>query len=470
MNIKRSLERGSVPDAEDLATKRAIESRMYQARYLFYDTETLLGEGGFGKIFNIVRREVTTHHDAVLKRQLVKNTRLVPGTATPSEAFFMQLLSEQPFSPTFYDEYRKGKFQYFIMEKIIGKDLNTLCKEKSAVKPCKKQTWAFSLTKQLYCAVAHLSSLKIHHGDLKLDNVMVRAVDNRLVLIDYGFMYRGNDGPVNRHPTTICTPPEVDSRCYGSPSHDKSDVWAMGIVIYSMLHGIYPYPSLTHRLDPLGSGLELSIDPNYVVVFSGLLRGTLVRNANDRWTLSEIASWIETTTANREVGEYIYTSIGADRVVAVEPPTPPRVDTASDSRSIDPVVRPRSDSFIAESSGGKVYDDPFSDLPLPKRKRLRIENTMNFALERCNAKLVSYQTPLTEDINDDHKPFHVSYTHARGHDQLGTRAHWDKATVCTWEGGGSTPRARSLCLCVYLLSISVLVVGFVLALTLVLTS
>ncbi len=101
--------------------------------------------------------------------------------------------------------------------------------------------------RQLVAAVAYIHGCGIIHRDIKLENIIIQAnacwKKNRLKLIDFGLSGRFQPGVMQ---TTFCgtaayASPEILSRKpYQGP---EGDVWAMGVVLYGMLRGKFPFLS-----------------------------------------------------------------------------------------------------------------------------------------------------------------------------------------------------------------------------------
>jgi len=99
-------------------------------------------------------------------------------------------------------------------------------------------------------AVAHCHSQGVMHRDLKLENVMLLADDPRgIKLIDFGLAMKldvGADGKViekkvkDTAGTQAYRAPEVNVPSSDGHSPLKVDVWAMGIVAFSLVAGFFP--------------------------------------------------------------------------------------------------------------------------------------------------------------------------------------------------------------------------------------
>ena len=101
---------------------------------------------------------------------------------------------------------------------------------------------------QLMSAVAHCHRLNIVLGDIRLGKIMFDTVDlTSVVFADLGgARYLPVCGAVDfRTMSPAYVPPEVFSLAFLEPQACKPvDIWAMGIVLYFMLVGSFPFASL----------------------------------------------------------------------------------------------------------------------------------------------------------------------------------------------------------------------------------
>lgn len=96
---------------------------------------------------------------------------------------------------------------------------------------------------QIIDAVKYMHSLGIAHMDLKLENILINKLENKIQLIDFGhscFFKKGNTTIYNRgiKGTEYYMSPEM---WYGTYMSDKVDVWACGIVLYNFIYNKLPW-------------------------------------------------------------------------------------------------------------------------------------------------------------------------------------------------------------------------------------
>ena len=81
------------------------------------------------------------------------------------------------------------------------------------------------------------------HRDLKLENVMFETMmRNRIKVVDFGIagLCRGDDSEKNEYATVRYMTPEMIST-RNSVAAPPMDVWAIGIMMYSMLFNRLPF-------------------------------------------------------------------------------------------------------------------------------------------------------------------------------------------------------------------------------------
>ncbi|XP_049537140.1 testis-specific serine/threonine-protein kinase 6-like [Anopheles darlingi] len=146
-----------------------------------------------------------------------------------------------------YYEYIETNMRYYIVMQYAenGSLLELLKKE---IKLDEGRAWRYF--HQLISAVKYIHSIGIVHRDIKCENIVFDARD-RLKLIDFGFACHVNtkaDGSVEMMMPTM-SKTFCGSHAYASPEilrfapYDPvpSDVWACGVVLFSMVCGKLPF-------------------------------------------------------------------------------------------------------------------------------------------------------------------------------------------------------------------------------------
>src|SRR3954453_13971723 len=135
---------------------------------------------------------------------------------------------------------------YFIMEYLAGMTLSHLIRAESPLPPER----ALSIALQVADALSASHSKGIVHRDLKPDNIILlqRGRERDFVkLLDFGIAKLTGGGSAGSHRTragiVMGTPAYMSpEQCEGRDSVDlRTDVYALGIVIYEMLTGRVPF-------------------------------------------------------------------------------------------------------------------------------------------------------------------------------------------------------------------------------------
>lgn len=129
----------------------------------------------------------------------------------------------------------ESDYRYLVFEKPQGETLlKGICRRTKYT-----ERNALSYAKQILSAISYYHSHGIVHGDIKPDNIYVRASDDRITVIDYGM---DADRPNNERTLWrisgyhVYMAPEILER----ETHGKSvDVWSCGAVLYNLLGGVH---------------------------------------------------------------------------------------------------------------------------------------------------------------------------------------------------------------------------------------
>eukprot|EP00826_Nyctotherus_ovalis_P011067 TRINITY_DN12889_c0_g1_i6.p1 TRINITY_DN12889_c0_g1~~TRINITY_DN12889_c0_g1_i6.p1 ORF type:complete len:419 (-),score=70.39 TRINITY_DN12889_c0_g1_i6:12-1241(-) len=136
----------------------------------------------------------------------------------------------------YLDSYYTSDCLCLVMEMVEGKSL----REYINSKPRKRiYEWeALGILKQIVQAVNYCHLNNIYHRDIKLDDILIDKT-GKIMLIDFGFAC-STSGKLKNHCGTLfyMAPEIVGKKEY---SGGPGDMWAVGVVFYSMLFGHHPF-------------------------------------------------------------------------------------------------------------------------------------------------------------------------------------------------------------------------------------
>lgn len=194
-----------------------------------------IGEGGMGIVYkaqcSVLNRFVAVK---VLKPELNKNEDFI--ARFKREANSIANLS-CPNIVNIYDIGLENNINFIVMEYIKGKTLKQVIKENDRLSPLKSiEIWI-----QIANALQYAHENNIIHRDIKPDNIII--TDNNIVkLMDFGI------AKVTDSSTITNSSKIIGSVHYFSPEQAKgkfvdhrTDIYALGIVMYEMVTGQVPF-------------------------------------------------------------------------------------------------------------------------------------------------------------------------------------------------------------------------------------
>ena len=200
-----------------------------------YTVVKSLGKGSFGSA-SLVRRKA----DGLLF--VVKEVNLARLSAkerdeSRNEARVLQQLSH-PNIVRFVEHFERRNILYIVMEYADGGDLHQKIKNQRNTRM--KEDTILHYFVQLCLAVEYLHSRHILHRDIKTMNIFLTS-NGTVKLGDFGIstVLRNTMAMAN----TVCGTPYYFSPelCKSKPYNNKSDVWALGVVLYELAMLTHPF-------------------------------------------------------------------------------------------------------------------------------------------------------------------------------------------------------------------------------------
>lgn len=212
-----------------------------------YQIRAALGEGGYGEVFEAWDSKLC--RDVALKR-LKHGAAPALAASLAHEARLAASVQHAAFVKIYAIE-DDDDSQSIVMELVRGETLKQLL----AAGPLTSAA-ARDVVTQIAQAMQEAHQLGLVHGDLKPSNVMQDGAA-RIRILDFGLASRGDATTSleqsDPQGTIAYMAPEMLS---GSPSSVKTDVYALGVMLYELLAGARPFAAL-HGL-PLAAALVQS--------------------------------------------------------------------------------------------------------------------------------------------------------------------------------------------------------------------
>lgn len=223
--------------------------------------------------------------------------------ATPSsqekferEVRIMRIL-EHPNLIRFEDAFEDEQWRYIVMERGSGDLFDHLIDTGKM-----GEDEARGYFKQVLAAISHCHDRGIAHRDLKPENLLL-SEHGTVKVCDFGLanQFSQPNQPVDEQDerllSTVCgteryAPPELLKDSLEPYSGVQADAWCIGVVLYVMVQGFFPFFNATaacERYADWCTGSNAIVD-NLSPDLQSLLRGLLHPNPAERFSLSQAGS------------------------------------------------------------------------------------------------------------------------------------------------------------------------------------
>lgn len=200
-----------------------------------YDIKMLIGDGGMANVY--------LAYDRTLKRHVA--IKMLRYELSKDEGFIKRFKRESSQvinldHPNIVHVYTVGDYKqqpFIVMEYVNGKTLKDYLREHGALDP---QT-AIHVMTQLAEGVLYAHQNKIIHRDLKSQNIMITE-DQVVKITDFGIALSSNEADITQTNTIMGSvhylAPEL---ARGNLATERSDIYALGIILYELLTGDVPF-------------------------------------------------------------------------------------------------------------------------------------------------------------------------------------------------------------------------------------
>lgn len=215
-----------------------------------YKLMQLIGEGGFGTVFMAEQDHPVRRSVALKIIKLGMDTRQVVARFE-QERQALALMDHPGIAKVFDAGSTDSGRPYFVMELCRGEPITDYCDRNSVSIPSRLELFV-----QVCLAIQHAHLRGLIHRDIKPTNILVSCQDgeHRAKVIDFGIAKATatkltDKTLVTEHRQLIGTPEYMSpEQAEGSLDIDtRTDVYALGVLLYELLTGSTPFSSETLR-------------------------------------------------------------------------------------------------------------------------------------------------------------------------------------------------------------------------------
>jgi len=217
-------------------------------RFGQYEVTGLIGQGGMGTVYRA--RDTKLQRDVALK--------VLALDMAQNEELFKRFTREANAAagldhPNIIDIYNldikddgEARLYYIAMRYVEGQTLLQLLQEQGPL-PLERAT---KIIEQLAGALDYAHQRHIIHRDVKPANVMV-GLNDRVTLMDFGIAKAPSEEKLTRMGQVMGTIEYMSPEQFqGKPVDARTDIYALGVILYEMLTGAQPFSSQALLTDP----------------------------------------------------------------------------------------------------------------------------------------------------------------------------------------------------------------------------
>ncbi|XP_023809657.1 serine/threonine-protein kinase Nek1 isoform X2 [Oryzias latipes] len=249
-----------------------------------YENVKQIGEGSFGKAILVNSKEDGRQY--VIKEIGISGMSTKERRESRKEVSVLANMSH-PNIVQYKESFEEGGCLYIVMDYCEGGDLFKKINSQKGVLFSEDQILDWFV--QICLALKHVHGRKILHRDIKSQNIFLTK-DGTVQLGDFGIA-RVLNSTVELARTCIGTPyylsPEI---CENKPYNNKSDIWALGCVLYEMctLKHAFEAGNMKNLVLKIIRGSYPPVSVHYSPELRSLLAQLFRRNPRERPSVSSI--------------------------------------------------------------------------------------------------------------------------------------------------------------------------------------
>lgn len=252
-----------------------------------YEKIRSIGRGAYGTVF--LCRRTADDCRVIIKQIPVEEMTTDERQVALNEANVLRMLNH-PNIIGYYDNFVEDKALMIVMEYAEGGTIYDYLDKKLKKGVLLEEEEILRLFAQILLALHHVHKCKILHRDLKTQNILLNKKQKIVKIGDFGIS-KILSTKISKAYSVIGTPcylsPEL---CEGKPYNQKSDIWALGCVLYELatLKRAFEAPNLPAVVLKIMRGNYDPIPERYSEGLGRLIHSLLHLKPDKRPSIAEI--------------------------------------------------------------------------------------------------------------------------------------------------------------------------------------
>jgi predicted Ser/Thr protein kinase len=250
-----------------------------------YRVIDFIGAGGMGEVYQAT-------HTKIGRMAAIKVLTHVTGTAGMLERFFneakIQASLHHPNIATLYDFAEINGLPCIIMEYVDGMTLAERVRPSGPL-PLAETLYVFQAVVE---AITYMHNHGVVHRDIKSNNIKL-GLDGQVKLLDFGIAKADSSPGLTATGSVIGTLEYLSpEQLMGGTADARSDIWALGVLLYEMVTGRVPFEATTlgelcEKIKKVKYPPPVILNPAVAQEVAAIIARCLKKNPKDRYHLAQ---------------------------------------------------------------------------------------------------------------------------------------------------------------------------------------
>ena len=244
-----------------------------------YKIIRILGKGSYASAYLVTKELSGINKSYVIKQIPLEDLSPSEKEEVKTEAKLLSQIKSD-FVVKYYESFEENNFLNIVMEYCELGDLEHLLKQRNNIPLNDNFIWKLFI--QIVIGLADLHNMKILHRDLKTSNIfLTKNYDVKIGDLGVAKKLSNNDFTKTVIGTPYYLSPEI---CKEKPYNEKSDIWALGCILYELCTFKHPFDSTNQAalINKILKENPKQIPYTFDYYFNEIIKKLLQKNMNKR--------------------------------------------------------------------------------------------------------------------------------------------------------------------------------------------